>query len=103
MNSRKMESGTLILIKALFLEWVEPLTIQGIPSMFRAKHTIFRITWALLFLIGAAITIFMFVTTINDYLEFEVVTKIKTVEETSTIFPQVFFFFTKYSTQIHLN
>jgi hypothetical protein len=106
------------LIREAFMRWVEPLTIHGIPSMVRTRYTLFRIMWLVAFLLSTFACVYAIVLSVFGYLDYEVVTKIKSEEETTTIFPQVsnsstnniktnqtnFIFISRssYATQIHL-
>jgi phage shock protein PspC (stress-responsive transcriptional regulator) len=80
------------LAQETFLEWTDNTTFHGIGNVFRSKFTVFRIMWITVFLLSVAMFAVMIYKTTANYLSFEVVTKLFTVEETNMIFPQVTFF-----------
>ena len=67
-------------------------TSHGIPNVFRAEKTILKLMWLLLFLAGTSVGIYTVVKSIMNYLDYEVVTSIKSINEMPTEFPAVTFF-----------
>jgi hypothetical protein len=75
--------------KEIFLKWSETLTIHSIPNIFRTKHIIIKLIWIGAFLISSGLCGYLVYSSINNYLEFNVVTTIKVVRETPIIFPSI--------------
>ncbi len=76
-------------IKRIFLEWVAPLTIQGLPNMFRTDITFIRIVWLISFLCSTGFCCLMITTTIMKYLRFEVSMQLNSIDEAYTVLPQI--------------
>ena len=76
-------------LKYIFLKWVDSLTLHGIPNLIRTKHTIMKILWAIAFIISSGLCAYMTYSGVTNYFQYDVVTKIKTIEENPIYFPTV--------------
>ena len=75
--------------KDLFLKWTETLTIHAIPNIFRTRHLLIKIIWMISFLISTGLCAYMVYGSINNYLQFNVVTTIRNIREPEMVFPSV--------------
>jgi len=66
-------------------------TSHGLPSVFRTERIGLKVMWFVLFLIGISIGLYTVRDAINSYLDFDVVTKIQSVNQISAEFPDVTF------------
>jgi hypothetical protein len=64
-------------------------TSYGLPRIFKSKRIILKIFWLVYFLIGSIATIWFILDTINNYLEYDVVSRIRIISETSMPFPAI--------------
>ena len=78
-------SNTLNIIK----ESLESSSIHAIPNIIRNKNSIIKLIWFLCFIISTSVCIWFIINSINDFLKFEVTTKIDVVYQTEVIFPVV--------------
>jgi hypothetical protein len=87
-------SEKIIRIKDKTKQTLKETTLHGPPRIFsRGERRLFvRILWLLLFLASTAGAIYTISTQIIDYLNFEVVTQIKLIQESPTEFPTVTFY-----------
>lgn len=76
-------------IKKAFLIWVEPSTIQGLPNIFRTNYVMFKLMWTVSFLASAGACCYMATQNVFTYFNYDVVTVVKYIDETSDVFPQV--------------
>lgn len=70
-------------------QWAETSTIHAIPNISRTKNPLVKIIWLISFICGACLSFYMTVTSIQNYLEFNVVSKIRVVDEAPISFPTV--------------
>ena len=66
-------------------------TSHGLPSIFRTERIGLKVMWFVLFLIGISIGVYTVRDAINSYLDFDVVTKIQSVNQIPAEFPDVTF------------
>ena len=60
----------------VFLKWCEELSLGGVPNIVRSRHRIpSLIYWSIMFTVCFALSIYMVVSLVQEYNEFEVVTK----------------------------
>jgi len=77
-------------IKAAFLEWSYSFTAQCYPKIFQKNsNKCLQLTWSLVFILFSGLTALFVVLGIVDYLEFEVVTKIRIHTGKQIIFPLI--------------
>ncbi|CAF0860551.1 unnamed protein product [Brachionus calyciflorus] len=76
-------------LKALFLEWVDPLTMHGFPNIFRTKNLSIKILWIIAFIVSNGFCFYFIAKSLLEYLQFNVVTKIRVLEKDSIQFPAV--------------
>ena len=67
-------------------------TIHGLPNSFKAERPLFKIMWLIFFLISASFGLFMVVTNLLDYLDYEIVTKFQVNNESPMVFPTITFY-----------
>ena len=88
-NTNKNEDNKEESAKDLLLKWTETLTIHAIPNIFRTRHLIIKIIWMISFLISTGLCAYMVYGSINNYLQFNVVTTIREIIEAEMTFPSV--------------
>jgi acid-sensing ion channel 5 len=76
-------------LKKKFIEWSSVSTSHGYPNIFRTKHTSVKILWAICLVVSISLCLFLLIRGIKAFLEFDVVTSIKTVEERPALFPSI--------------
>jgi membrane-associated HD superfamily phosphohydrolase len=75
-------------IKKAFLDWSNTFTAQCYPKIFQKNtNKYLQLTWSLIFILFSGLTSLFVVLGIVDYLEFEVVTKIRIHTGKQIIFP----------------
>ena len=70
-------------------KWAEFSTIHAIPNIFRSKIIFVKAIWFLSLIISTGFCSYMVVKSIQNYLEFNVVTKITVVDENPIVFPTI--------------
>ena len=90
-KAKPSKEQTLVLkkIKEKFIELSASSTSHGYPNMFRTKYWSVRIMWLVFFVAAALFCAFMIYRSVNDYLQYDVVTKIKEYSELPTDFPAI--------------
>ena len=90
-NNKKVDSKKSILhiFKNNILELMLTLSIQGIPNIFRSKYKIMKLIWFFCTMIGIAYTIYNILLSIFDYLQYEVNTSYRVVNEIPIEFPVI--------------
>jgi len=77
-------------IKAAFLEWSNSFTAQCYPKIFQNNsNKCLQLTWSLVFILFSCLTCWFAVLGIVDYLEYEVVTRIRIHTGNEIIFPLI--------------
>ena len=74
-------------------EKISNSTIHALPNIYKTENFYFKIMWVCLFLIAFALSIILIKKSINDYLDYETVTKIQIGIEQPAEFPTVSFQF----------
>ena len=82
----------LIKVKSIIKEYALVSTVQGLSNIFRSERKLFKLIWLIVFLVSISLTIYMFVDTVVNFLEYEVVTKVEIIKEVLAKFPAVTFF-----------
>jgi hypothetical protein len=72
-----------------FVEWSSTSTSHGLPNIFRTHNIGLKIMWLLFFLFSTAICGFMIARSIIEYLNYDVVTKIRVLHENPSEFPTI--------------
>jgi hypothetical protein len=78
-------------IKRNLAELLSNSTAYGVPKIFKSKRVFFRIFWLAFFLIGFTVSVYFIYDAINNYLEYEVITKIESKYEQPMPFPTISF------------
>jgi hypothetical protein len=63
--------------------------MHGVPNIFNHDMSILKVMWLISFLASAGAFAYMTFVTVRQYLVYEVVTKIDTIDETSIRFPKI--------------
>ena len=74
-----------------FSELLSESTAYGLPRIFRSKRFLLKIYWLLFFLMGSLASIMFVLSSLKNYYDFEVITKIESVYEQPMPFPTVSF------------
>jgi hypothetical protein len=72
-----------------FLDFLKKTTIHGLYSIGISKNNFLRSIWIISLIISAALCGYTIMKSINDYLSYEVMTKIREINEEKSIFPTV--------------
>ena len=78
-------------IKHNLTELILSSTSHGLPSVFRTERIFFKIMWFIFFLISLSIGLWTIVSSILDFLNYDVVTQVDVIYEIPTQFPTVTF------------
>ncbi|RNA43641.1 acid-sensing ion channel 5-like [Brachionus plicatilis] len=73
----------------IFKEWTESMTMHGFPNIFRTNFLSIKIMWIILFLCSNMACFGLIIMNLINFLNFEVVTKIRVIEKDSIKFPAV--------------
>ena len=65
-------------------------TMHGLPGIVRSKHILLKIMWAVCLLGSTGVCAYLLIKSVQDYLEYDVVTVTSTVYEVPTLFPVIF-------------
>ena len=74
-----------------FIELSSASTSHGFPNMFRTKHCPVRVMWLIFFLVSTGFCIFMVYRSVNDYLSYDIVNKIRDFSEVPMVYPVITF------------
>jgi hypothetical protein len=72
-----------------FVDYLEKSSIHDLNSIRIAKNNFLRLIWIISILISASLCGYSIIKSINDYLSFEVMTKIREINEVKSIFPTI--------------
>ena len=95
MPSNKISSTNRL--KKQVLALLRALTAYGVPKLINSKKVLNKIFWIFYLCISAVLSIWFINGTINDYLSYDVLTKIESIYEQSSKLPTVSF--SSYSSQ----
>jgi len=70
-------------------QWSMSSTAQCLPKVFQYENTYIKIVWSLIFIVFSVATDFFFIQGIFDFLEFDVVSKIRVYNEQTLVYPVV--------------
>ena len=87
-NSRR-ESSIKLQIKKVIINLIINSSTHGLPNILRAKIFIIKILWIMFFILSACFCMFLVYKSIMDYLDYEVVTKIRFIREDKAEFPTI--------------
>ena len=61
----------------------------GLPNVFRTKYITLKIIWTIIFLAALGVSIYFLYSTINEYLQYDVTTVVRSINEDEMDFPVV--------------
>ena len=70
-------------------EFCQQTTSHGIPNIVRATYRPLKIMWIIFFLLATSVSIYLAISSIGNYLDYEVVTKISVVTQQPAEFPTI--------------
>jgi RAB protein geranylgeranyltransferase component A len=76
-------------MKAALREQIVASTSHGLPNALRNRHLPMKTMWSISFLLSTALCSVLIIQSIIQYLEFEVITKVRIVGETEAEFPRI--------------
>lgn len=76
-------------IKRTIVEWSLLTKFECLSKVFEYKNPLARLVWAAIFLIFSVLTVWLVTKCILDYLEYDIVTKTKNLNDRPTLFPAV--------------
>ena len=88
-ETRQVESDFWHLFKEKLCELLLASTSHGLPSAVRTKHTSMRVMWLVCFFLSTCVCSYVILTSLFQYLEFAVITKVRVVNEFQSEFPRV--------------
>jgi hypothetical protein len=88
-NQPKQEPMAWPEIKQKSKEILEASSINGIPNLIRTNRLAIRVMWAICLIVSFGICANLIVETLLEYLQFEVVTKIRKINQFPCPFPNV--------------
>ena len=86
---KNSELSKLSSFKKTLSEWSLVCTFHCYPKIFQYEHKVAKIFWSVLFLVFSGFTAYLVVKGLQDYFEYEVVSKIRIVNEAALTFPTV--------------
>ena len=88
-ENQTLEKGKSEKVMDIFIKWSESLTLHAIPNIFRTKHLVIRVLWIFAFTISTFTCAYMVSGSINNYLQFGVITTIRVTSENPMTFPSI--------------
>src|SRR4051812_18516562 len=76
-------------IKQLSLNLALSSTSHGLPNIFRTESRFLKVMWTVAFVLSSAYCSYLVYQSICKYLDYEVTTKMQTIQEKPTKFPMV--------------
>ena len=76
-------------LKTKLVELIQSSTAHGLPNIFKAEHISIKLIWTVCFLVSVSACSYMIVLSINQYIEYDVVTKAQIITETKSTFPTI--------------
>ena len=76
-------------LKKFAYEFFVSTTCHGLPNIMRTENILLKIFWLLCLLASSVLCSIVVIQSVNEYLEFDVVTKIRVKNEKSTTFPAI--------------
>jgi hypothetical protein len=74
-------------VRSILLDAAVNTTMHGLPGIFRSKNLYVRIMWCLCLLASTGACAYLLIKSVQDYLNYDVVTVTSTIYETPTLFP----------------
>ena len=85
------------LMKETFLSIIDASTVHGLPNIFRTTLIILKLIWFLSTTVSVLACAFFILQSINDYLNFDFVTNIESIDDQNLQFPTVSFCSTSFN------
>ena len=76
-------------LKANVIELILVMSIQGVPNVFRTKHYFMKFVWIICLVISVIYTAYNILMSVLDYLQYDVITSVRVVNELPTEFPKI--------------
>lgn len=76
-------------LKTKLVELIQSSTSHGLPNIFKAEHISIKLIWIICFMVSVSVCSYMIVLSINQYIEYDVVTKAQIITETKSTFPTI--------------
>ena len=76
-------------IKLKLLNCLQRTTSHGLPNISRTHNLAIRLLWITCTLISAGLCAFMIISSVNEYFEYDVVTKIRVIDQVPLEFPTI--------------
>ena len=72
-----------------FKDLASSSTIHGIPNILRSSNAFIKILWSFFFLLSSGLCSYMVFLSVSNYFEYDVVTKVRIVDQAPILFPTV--------------
>ena len=79
----------LKIAKQALIDWSLTCTFHCYPKVFLYENKLVKCVWLVLFILLVGFTGYLLINILNDYFDYEVVSKIQVVNEVPTVFPAV--------------
>ena len=79
----------MTIIKKVFLECGKKSSLHGIPNIIQAKSLWLKTMWTFFFILATSVSSYLVIKSINNYLDYEVVTKIRVFRQQPAEFPTI--------------
>jgi hypothetical protein len=83
------KKGRFKKIQETYREWSLSSTAQCLPKVFQYENIYAKCIWAIIFLAFAIATGYFFIQGVFDYLEFDIISKIRVFSEKTLVYPVV--------------
>ena len=84
-----MENEKKPSIKKCIVDLIEDSTMHGLPRMFKSKSWLVKIMWFFCFLGSTGYCVYLTLTSVFDFLDYDVVTSIETFREIPSTLPAI--------------
>ena len=68
---------------------IESWTLHGLPNILRSKYILIKFFWFILFLAAFSLSIYFLINTINEYLQFNVTTVVRSINVDEIDYPVI--------------
>ena len=75
--------------KKIYKNWIKNTSFHGIPNILNTKYKFLKFIWLIIILIFSSLCLYVAIGQIVAYLNFDIITKIRVINETPALFPAV--------------
>jgi hypothetical protein len=89
MNTKEINSKISLRIRELFFDFLNKTTIHGLKNVKDANSHFIRFLWIIFIMFSASLCIYSITSGIFSYINYEVTTKTRYINENKSVFPTV--------------